>query len=186
MTMRFPPPATSRFAYQPCQTMLMALCLAVAPAVCRGQRSTDVVPPIRRSVVERLRGSWNCGGRFADGRATAAHMVIDTVLEGSWLSIRHDDQPPGTYHALALWTADSSAAVDAYIADKSGHMRRFVGDGSRQRDSLTVARLVLAPAVSERFRYARLTDVQFTLTYERSVNGGIAWAFGDSLSCARQ
>ena len=163
MTMRFPPPATSRFAYQPCQTMLMALCLAVAPAVCRGQRSTDVVPPIRRSVVERLRGSWNCGGRFADGRATAAHMVIDTVLEGSWLSIRHDDQPPGTYHALALWTADSSAAVDAYIA-----------------------RLVLAPAVSERFRYARLTDVQFTLTYERSVNGGIAWAFGDSLSCARQ
>ncbi len=137
--------------------------------------------------VRYLPGDWHCVGAFASGKRTAGNVTFHEVLNGAWLEQSQDDEPPGTYHSVALWGPEGIGGVVAYIADGRGGMRHFVANGGWSSNRIVLQRDSIAPSgFSERFTYARESEDILKITYEITRDSAATWRMGDTLSCARQ
>jgi hypothetical protein len=159
------------------------LALLVAQTAGAQQRSIRTAAP---EMVAYFSGAWHCAGSFSNGRPIAAAIAFSNSVGGAWLSSTHDDDPPGSYHALSLWGVRASGGFVAYIADSQGGMRRFAAADGWKNDQTMLARDTTASAFSERFTYARQTPSVFKMTYEVTRDTGATWHMGDTLSCTRK
>ncbi len=151
------------------------------PLHARAVPATAVLPP---ALVRFFSGSWRCRGSDARGRSVASRLEVRPAAGGTWLAVAQDDDPPGRYHALALWGPTAADSIVATVVDNTGATRRFVG-GAWTGGTLVLARdtLIQRRRSGERFRYSKMTDALFEVTYDVLLDS--AWRLGDRLVCAR-
>src|SRR5580698_3937083 len=87
-------------------------------------------PPVRGADLAELAGHWSCKGSFSNGKPIAAKLVIEADEPSGALIVRHDDLPPGGYHSLEVWMADTTGVgLRAALSDKFSGMRWFESSG---------------------------------------------------------
>jgi hypothetical protein len=76
-------------------------------------------------------GAWSCRGNFtSNGAPIAADLSIQLDERSGALILRHDDLPPGAYHALEIWMMNKEGGgARAAISDKHSGMRWFESPG---------------------------------------------------------
>jgi hypothetical protein len=76
-------------------------------------------------------GNWSCKGSFiSNGVPITANLSIQFDERSGALMVRHDDVPPGAYHALEVWMANKAGAgARAAISDHYSGMRWFESPG---------------------------------------------------------
>jgi hypothetical protein len=79
----------------------------------------------------RFVGNWSCKGNFtSNGAPIAADLSIQPDERSGALIVRHDDVPPGAYHALEIWMVNKTGSgARAAISDKYSGMRWFESPG---------------------------------------------------------
>ncbi len=127
-------------------------------------------------------GNWSCKGNFtSNGAPIAADVTIQPDERSGALIVRHDDVPPGAYHALEIWMVNrSDAGARAAISDKYSGMRWFESRGWEGR-TLTWTRLDNAIA-AEQFTYEFKGD-NMQVDWSISKNG--VMKLGDTILCRR-
>jgi hypothetical protein len=131
-------------------------------------------------------GQWNCAGKFVEsGKPIHAEESFAPELNGHWLRMRHDDQPPFPFHALELWGYDRTAKrFSAYIFDNFSGIRHFTSPGW-SNDNLVWTDTVSNRGVTDRFMFKRQADGGYRVSY--AVNrDGKSWATADTSLCQRQ
>ncbi|HXI49664.1 MAG TPA: hypothetical protein VNH39_13880 [Steroidobacteraceae bacterium] len=134
------------------------------------------------AVLQRFVGDWSCKGNFtSNGAPIAANLSIQSDERSGALIVRHDDIPPGAYHALEVWMANKAGpGVRAAISDQYSGMRWFESAGWAG-NALAWTRLENGiPA--EQFVYEFKGDA---LQVEWSIARGGAMKLGDTLLCRR-
>lgn len=133
-------------------------------------------------------GQWACDGAFANGKPISATMEFAEVAGGGWLSAVHDDVPPQSYHATALWGVAPAGGVVGHIADSGGGMRRFVAAEGWKDGRIVLARdtTLKTGRYAERFVYARESATTFRMTYETQRDTATTWRMGDTLLCTKR
>jgi len=133
-------------------------------------------------VLVKFVGNWSCKGNFtANGAPIAADLAIQPDERSGALILRHDDVPPGAYHALEVWMVNKGGAgARAAISDKYSGMRWFESSGWTG-SALTWIRLENGTA-AEQFVYAFSGD---TLQVEWSTARSGTMKLGDTLVCHR-
>ena len=133
-------------------------------------------------LLARFAGTWSCKGSFAsNGAPIAADVSMQSDERSGALIVRHDDIPPGAYHALEVWTANKSGTgARAAISDKYSGMRWFESPGW-VGSTLTWTRLENGLA-AEQFAYEFKGD---TLQVTWSIMRDGAMRLGDTLACRR-
>ncbi len=129
---------------------------------------------------------WNCAGRFVQsGKPISSTETFAPDLEGHWLSMRHDDQPPFSFHALELWGFDKTAGqFSAYIFDNFSGIRRFTSPGWAD-NRLVWTDTASVGGATDRFLFERKDSAQYQVTYAVSRDGK-TWADVDTLQCQRR
>jgi hypothetical protein len=127
-------------------------------------------------------GNWSCKGNFtSNGALIAAELSIQSDERSGALILRHDDVPPGAYHALEIWRVNKAGAgARAAISDKYSGMRWFESPGW-VGSTLTWIRLENGIA-AEQFAYEFKGD---TMQVEWSIARSGAMKLGDTLLCHR-
>ena len=134
-----------------------------------------------------FQGKWSCEGVFTkSGKHIASQIAFAPDLEGSWLTVRHDDMPPDRFHALELWGYDSAAKnFIAFIYDNFGGVRRFTSTGLADNQLIWNGESTKAdPHVTERFVFKLKDAGQFAVNYEVQ-RGSADWVIGDTLTCKK-
>ena len=132
-------------------------------------------------------GDWECAGKFdSSGKTIEAHQRFSPELEGAWLSFRHDDKPPFSYHAFSEWGWDAQQKRFMMIAlDSVGGARIFYSSGwnanTLQWDGDALGTTV---APKQRFSFERLDDRHFRVSYFALKNGD--WSRVDASTCTKQ
>jgi hypothetical protein len=82
-------------------------------------------------VLAKFVGNWSCKGNFtSNGAPIAADLSIQADERSGALIVRHDDVPPGAYHALEIWMMNKTGTgARAAISDKYSGMRWFESPG---------------------------------------------------------
>jgi hypothetical protein len=93
-------------------------------------RASLLIPVLTGSVpaqgadLARFVGHWSCKGNFSNGAPIAAELSIEADGNGGALIVRHDDVPPGGYHALEVWMPNrTGVGLRAALSDKFSGMR---------------------------------------------------------------
>lgn len=178
--------------------LLLAFSLLAVPAL--AQAGSEAAPkppptvasptPLPTDLVAFFAGEWTGKGAFANGRPIEARLTITPDLQGQWLALRHEDQPPNAYRALSLWGVErASQQLVMTIHDAGGGLRLFTSEGWRDGKvifdhSTPLPAPPTPPGRQERFTYERLSPVSFRFTYEVRAEepaGSHAWRLGDSL-----
>ena len=150
-------------------------------------------PPIRLdgSMVRFFSGDWVGQGSFANGGAISAKVSFRLTLDSSWLVCEHRDDPPGQYAATLYWGVDAGTGQFlAYNFDNFQGHRVFTGNATGKGEGWRLVLLgqAFAPGIGtyyEHFIYQRLSDTQFKMSYETSMDA-ISWRLGDSLVFTRK
>jgi hypothetical protein len=127
-------------------------------------------------------GNWSCKGNFTSNSAPiAANLSIQhDERSGAWI-VRHDDVPPGAYHALEIWMMNKTGTgARAAISDKYSGMRWFESPGWAG-NTLTWKRLENGIA-AEQFAYELKGD---NMQVDWSIARNGAMKLGDTLLCRR-
>ena len=127
-----------------------------------------------------LIGSWDCAGRFANGKSIASHLSFARDRATGATLVRHDDVAPMAYHAIETWSMSQTGTMRAAVTDQSG-MRWFASPGWND-DTLTWSRPDGGVPV-EQFAYT-LTPTGLHITWSIARNGN-ALTIGDTLDCRR-
>ena len=132
--------------------------------------------------LQRFVGDWSCKGNFtSNGAPIAANLSIQSDERSGALIVRHDDVPPGAYHALEVWMANKTGpGVRAAISDQYSGMRWFESVGWAG-NALAWIRLDNGVPV-EQFVYEFKGDA---LQVEWSIARGGTMKLGDTLLCRR-
>lgn len=127
-------------------------------------------------------GNWSCKGNFtSNGAPIAADVTIQPDEHSGALIVRHDDLPPGAYHALEIWMVNrTGTGARAAISDKYSGMRWFESSGW-VGSILTWMRLENGIA-AEQFAYEFKGD-KMQIDWSIARNG--AMKLGDTLLCRR-
>ena len=127
-------------------------------------------------------GGWSCRGNFtSNGAPIAADLSIQLDERSGALILRHDDVPPGAYHALEIWMMNKGGVgARAAIADKYSGMRWFESPGW-VGNTLTWTRIE-AGIAAEQFAYEFRGDA---LQVQWSIVRNGAMKLGDTLLCRR-
>lgn len=135
-----------------------------------------------RNPLAKFIGAWTCKGNFTANRAPiAAGLSIQLDEHSGALILRHDDLPPGPYHALEIWMPNKEGeGARAAIADKYSGMRWFESPGW-VGNALTWTRLEGGIA-AEQFAYEFKGDA---LQVQWSIARKGAMQLGDTLLCRR-
>ena len=150
-------------------------------------------PPMRLdgSMVRFFSGDWVGQGSFANGGAISAKVSFRLTLDSSWLVCEHRDDPPGKYAATLYWGVDAGTGQFlAYAFDNFQGHRVFTGNATGKGEGWRLVLLgqAFAPGIGtyyEHFIYQRLSDTQFKMSYETSMDA-ISWRLGDSLIFTRK
>ena len=134
------------------------------------------------NLLAKFIGDWSCKGNFsANGAPLAAALSIQLDERSGALILRHDDVPPGAYHALEIWMVNKGGSgARAAISDKYSGMRWFESPGW-VGNTVTWTRFeggIAAEQFAYEFRDAAL-QVQWSI-----VRSG-AMKLGDTLLCRR-
>jgi hypothetical protein len=127
-------------------------------------------------------GNWSCKGDFtSNGAPIAAELSIQPDERSGALIVRHDDVPPGAYHALEIWMENKTGAgARTTISDKFSGMRWFESQGM-VGGLLTWTRLENGiPA--EQFAYKFKGD---NMQVEWSIARNGSMKLGDAILCHR-
>jgi hypothetical protein len=128
-------------------------------------------------------GHWTGEGQFSNGKKIAADVVFQLSLDSSWLVYTHRDQPPNSYKADSYWGVDrQTGEFVAYCLDNFQGHRQFVSDGWKKGKMVLTAHAYLAGVGTyfEHFRFEKVSDKSFKMSYETS-RDGISWMLGDEL-----
>jgi hypothetical protein len=125
-------------------------------------------------------GRWDCTGAFASGKPTAAILSASWDAPAQALVLRHDDKPPGGFHALELWGAHGAAGFRASISDAYSGIRWLDSPGWAD-DRLTWTRTE-AGRPAEQFVFSRPRDGTFTVEWSPANKAGVLVP-GDTLTC---
>jgi len=127
-------------------------------------------------------GNWSCKGNFtSNGAPIAADLSIQFDERSGALMVRHDDVPPGAYHALEIWMANKAGSgARAAVSDHYSGMRWFESPGM-EGSKLTWTRLENGVA-AEQFAYDFKGDA---MQVDWSTARGGAMKLGDTLVCRR-
>ena len=127
-------------------------------------------------------GTWSCHGHFtSNGAPIAADLSIQPDERSGALIVRHDDVPPGAYHALEIWMENKTGTgARATISDKYSGMRWFESQGL-VGSLLTWTRLENGIA-AEQFAYEFKGD---KMQVDWSIVRNGAMKVGDTLLCRR-
>lgn len=130
-------------------------------------------------------GHWSCAGQFVQSRKPiSSNETFTADLDGHWLAMRHDDQPPFPFHALEMWSYDKVAKqFNAYVFDNFSGIRRFTSSGW-VGDQLTWTDSAFTHGATDRFVFERKAADAYQVTYAVSRDGK-TWAPGDTLLCQR-
>lgn len=130
----------------------------------------------------RFVGNWSCKGNFTlNGAPIAADLAIQSDERSGALIVRHDDVPPGAYHALEIWMPNKAGTgARAAISDHYSGMRWFESPGWLG-STLTWTRLENREA-AEQFAYEFKGDTM-QVAWSRVRDGGMK--LGDTLLCRR-
>ncbi len=158
---------------------LIQACASTAPAA--GNTAPSLQPGLQP--LAGFIGSRHCSGSFLkSGKAISATETVAGDLSGRWLTLRHDDEPPFSFHALELWGYDSKAArYTAHVFDNFGGGREFTSPGW-EGDHLTWTNVDTGAPKRDRFVFERQPDAGYRYTYEVSTDGS-TWTGVDSLTC---
>jgi len=141
--------------------------------------AAPVVPPVSDEL-DYFVGGWRCAGAFANGKPIESYLQADRALDGNWLVIHHDDQPPNRFHALFEWHRGPSGWV-ASVQDSFGGMRTFRSAGWNGPQLVWDRSDV--PVSDQRFIYRRIDAGSFELRYATLAHD--AWHDIDTLTCQR-
>jgi len=127
-------------------------------------------------------GNWSCKGNFtSNGAPIAADLSIQHDERSGALVVRHDDVPPGAYHALEIWmTNKTGIGARAAISDKYSGMRWFESPGW-VGSTLTWMRLENGIAAEQFFYEFKGDNMQVDWSIARSGT----MKLGDRLLCRR-
>jgi hypothetical protein len=130
-------------------------------------------------------GQWNCKGEFIASKKTiSAHIAVAADLDGSWLTVRWDDNAPNHFHAMELWGFDKTANhFTNFIYDNFSGVRLFHSRGW-EGDTLTWTGNMLAatPSLDERFVIERKSATEFVIAYDVR-KSQTDWLAADRLTC---
>lgn len=145
------------------------------------QRSLDQVTPSGNDGFSPLEGQWACAGRFiATGAPMRARIGFERDAKSGGLIVRHDDEPPGSYHALEIWSANQRSGLRAAIVDSLSGMRWFAATGWTN-DILTWVRTA-AGRPAEQFAYTLTRGGELRIDWSVVRQSGVM-TLGDTLSC---
>ena len=130
-------------------------------------------------------GRWHCAGKFVQsGKPIHSDEMFAPDLDGRWLAMRHDDQPPFPFHALEMWDYDKTAKqFTAYIFDNFSGIRHFVSPGWAG-EGLTWTNAAAMHGATDRFVFEKRDDAGYQVTYYLTRDGK-KWSPVDSLRCRR-
>lgn len=158
---------------------LIQACASTAPA------TAGTAPSLQPNLqpLAGFIGSRSCKGSFIkSGKAITSTETVRPDLSGHWLTLRHDDEPPFSFHALELWGYDATAGrFVAYMYDSGGGMREFTSPGW-EGDSFTWTNVDTSAPKRDRFVFDRGPQGAYRFTYEVSADGN-TWSGVDSLTC---
>ncbi|KRF00558.1 hypothetical protein ASG87_12770 [Frateuria sp. Soil773] len=155
----------------------MLLALSLAPLM-PARAATDALAPLAWFV-----GSWQCAGRFADGRPIRSTETFTRELDGHWLRMHHADLPPNRYAADEWWGYDRAAGhFTVTVFDAMGGLRHYTSSGW-QGDALTLENTATGGYV-DRFVFHRQDASHYHFAYAHKDASG-AWKTGDELTCTR-
>lgn len=127
-------------------------------------------------------GTRHCAGSFLkSGKAISATETVSADLAGFRLTLRHDDEPPFSFHALEVWGYDDQAnRYTAHIYDNFGGSREFTAPGW-EGERLTLTNVDTSAPKRDRFVFDKVPG-GYRYTYEVSGDGA-SWTGVDSLTC---
>ena len=133
-------------------------------------------------------GEWHCDGKFVKtGKAISSSIGFAPTLEGRWIEVHQDDEPPNAYHAVQLWSYDDkeSRFVATIFDNFSATPRTF--DGVFSNGTPTWKRSIdrAAPISAEQFVF-ETKGSKLAITYQVIRKGESAWSGGDVLDCSRK
>lgn len=114
-------------------------------------------------------GQWSCAGEFpASHKPISSHIVFSPELDGSWLVVRWDDDPPNQFHALELWGFDKTAHHFINSIYNSFYGMYIYQSPGWIGDELTWPRDLPpdSPIVSERYVFDRKSTKEFAVSWE--------------------
>jgi hypothetical protein len=134
------------------------------------------------NVLAKFIGNWSCKGNFtSNGAPIAGDLSIQQDERSGALIVRHDDTPPGAYHALEIWMANKGGnGARAAISDKYSGMRWFESPGW-VGNGVTWTRFEGGIA-AEQFAYEFRGDA---MQVQWSIARNGAMKLGDTLLCRR-
>lgn len=163
--------------------LLPAAMLLPLLQACAG--ATPQAQPALQTSLEPLAGfigSRQCAGSFLkSGKAINATETVSADLSGYRLTLRHDDAPPFSFHALELWGYDAKAGrFTARVYDNFGGDREFTSPGW-EGGRFTWSNVDTSAAKRDRFVFEKEPG-GYRYTYEVSTDGA-TWTGVDSLLC---
>jgi len=168
------------------KTALLAMVMSLPLIQGCASNPGRVAPPILQPALAPLAGfigSRSCKGSFLkSGKSISSVETIHPDLSGHWLSLRHDDDPPFSFHAFEMWGYDAKdQRFIAHMYDNLGGAREFDSPGW-QGDSFTWTNVDTTTAKRDRFVFEKQPDGGYRFTYEVSADGS-SWTGVDSLLC---
>ena len=133
-------------------------------------------------------GLWHCDGKFVKtGKPISSSIVFSPTLEGRWIEVHQDDEPPNRFHSVQFWSHDDkdSRFVGTLFDNFSTTPRNF--DGVFSDGKLTWKRSIggSSPNVAEQFVF-ETKGSKLAITYQVMRNGESSWGGGDVLECSRK
>ena len=171
----------------PWKTVTTAFDHFLSPTVPQA-KATDPAPGLASGLqpLDFFEGRWNCTGKFVkSGKAINSNEMFTADLDGHWLAMRPDDQPPYTFHALELWGYEKDAKqFNGYFFDNFSGIRHFTSPGWAD-NRLVWTDTASTNGITDRFVFERKDATVYEVTYAMRRDGR-TWTVGDTLMCQRQ
>lgn len=172
----------------PCLVLFLVI-LPIGPSSrAQSQQQSAALQPDIQSLAYFV-GKWSCAGEFpASHKPISSHIVFAPDLDGSWLTLRWDDNLPNQFHALELWGFDKAARhIINSTYDNFGGMNTYQSAGWIA-DQLTWGPRDLpanSPIASEKYIFDRKSTKEFVYSWEIVRKPQSQWTVGDTLTCRR-
>jgi hypothetical protein len=166
------------------ELVVRAIFLLAASAIAvPAQASSNHDAPLLTDGFKALEGEWQCDGHFISSGKPLSQISFRADARTAALIVRHDDRPPGQYHALELWTAGNPRqGFRATLVDAFGGTRWFQSPGWDGATLVWTRYDNGKPA--EQFAYEIPKPGRLKIDWSVSRENG-PMVLGDTLDCAR-
>lgn len=159
--------------------------LAASAIAVPAQASSAPNAPVLTDGFGALEGEWQCDGHFiSSGKPLSSQISFLADERTAALIVRHDDRPPGQYHALEVWTAGNPReGYRATLVDAFSGTRWFQSPGWNGTTLVWTRYDNGRPA--EQFAYQIVRPGRLKIDWSVSRENG-PMVLGDTLDCARR